>query len=187
MRYSIGTTCYGQPSNGASTLGRPDHVQNTHAEDPIPWNPSFRSSPCLSRRALGAGAVAALLASGTARAASLRVSIAEMPDPVVTESLVQAIRFAAAKDTGVSIEVTTTSFPRSIQNVIDGAADIHLPMIRVPHPETLAFDLSTAAMGIVPFVLYMNKNKPVDIALVRKGGKYEIESETASTGYWDFA
>jgi polar amino acid transport system substrate-binding protein len=74
---------------------------------------------------------------------------------------------------------------RSLAAVVDGNADLHLPLLRPPHPEAIPFDVTAARMWEVPFVIYTNKDKPLDAAALHEG-TYKLETEVAHVGYFDF-
>jgi polar amino acid transport system substrate-binding protein len=140
----------------------------------------------LSRRALVAGAAAGLLLPRAARAAApLRISVAEFPDGVYTPTLVELLRLSATRTGEASAEIVTAPFARSLAALMEGRADLHLPMLRPPHPENLPFSLATATLDEAPFVLYTNKDKPIDIASLHTPGKYRIETDIAHVDYFD--
>jgi polar amino acid transport system substrate-binding protein len=146
--------------------------------------PPFPTS--LTRRALCTGSVTAaattLLLPAVARAAPLRITVGEIGP--VTPALIESVQAAYAKLPGVTIEVTTAPFARSIASVLEGAADLHVPMLRPPHSaDALPFAITTANEYEVPFVLYTNKDTPLDLS---KLGSYEIETDVAHVGYFDF-
>lgn len=62
------------------------------------------------------------------------------------------------------ITIQVYPFKRSIRTVIDRKADFHLPLIKSPyqHHSTQDFDYSSSSIFSVNFVLYSNKNNPVD-------------------------
>jgi len=151
---------------------------------------SFHRPPAvslrLSRRALCAGAASALLIPLAARAdAPLRISVADFPDGVYTPTLVELLKLSATRTGEASVEITTAPFARSLAAVMEGRADLHLPMLRAPHPENLPFSLATGTLNDTPFVLYANKDKPIDLASLHEPGKYRIETDTAHVGYFD--
>jgi polar amino acid transport system substrate-binding protein len=144
-------------------------------------------SLALPRRALLAGAATALLIPAAARAAeTLRISVAGFPDQIYTPTMIEMIKYAATKTPGVSLEVSTAPFARSLDAVLEGAADMHLPLIRPLHPEGLPFAVTEASIAPAPFVLYSNKDKPIDMAALAEPGKYKIETDVAHVSYFDF-
>jgi polar amino acid transport system substrate-binding protein len=132
-------------------------------------------------------AASALLIPLAARAAeTLRVSVAEFPDHLYTPTLIEMLKYAATKTPGVGLEISTAPFARSLDAVIEGRADMHLPLIRPPHPEGLPFAVTEASIAPAPFVLYTNKDKPIDMAALKEPGKYKIETDVAHVSYFDF-
>lgn len=89
------------------------------------------------------------------------------------------------KSTGNTITISVHPFKRSLDNVISGQADFHLPFIKNPHKDEgdLPFDYSTSVIFDVNFVLYTNKNKPVDLS---KLSTYTISTDNAHTVLFDF-
>src|SRR3569623_984972 len=114
-------------------------------------------------------------------------SIAQMP--VVSESadkgvLIDLIR-AIEKEAGVTIKREVVPFARSMDYVINHRADFHFPLIVNPesNPAKLDFDFSTETVYTVNFVIYSNKNKPLDMA---KLGTYKLETDRAHIQYFPF-
>ncbi len=136
----------------------------------------------LGRRAVCAAALL-LFTPRAAFAETVRISVAEFPDPVSTPSLVEALKIAYAKVPGVTVEITTAPFPRSMSSVANGSADLHIPIIRPPHGEDPSWSPTTATMYRIPWVLYTNKDKPVDLHNL---GKLKIETDIMHVTYFDF-
>jgi polar amino acid transport system substrate-binding protein len=84
-------------------------------------------------------------------------------------------------------------FPRSIENVVSGKADFHLPMIRntLIDLNSLPYAYSTSKMGSVVFVIYSHKSNPITIeklnaAKSQKPFPYKIETSGGFENYFDF-
>ena len=84
-------------------------------------------------------------------------------------------------------------FPRSIDNVVTGKADFHLPMIRntLINESSLPYAYSTAKMGDVVFVIYSHKSNPISIEKIsaaksQKPFPYKLETSGGFENYFDF-
>jgi len=123
----------------------------------------------------------------TARAADMKASLAQMPvyaestDKGVLVDLVKAI----AKTSGKNIEIQVVPFNRSMHDVMDGKADFHMPLIKAENVDETKLDYahSTETIFHVNFVLYTNKNKPIDKSKLKD---YRIETDLAHVAYFDF-
>jgi polar amino acid transport system substrate-binding protein len=120
-------------------------------------------------------------------AGDLKISLAEMP--VYAEStdngVLVELSKALSKELGASLSLAVVPFARSIDNVVKGEADFHMPLIESPgySNEAPAFDLSTATIFHVNFTLYENKNKPLNMEALKS---YTIETDVAHTKYFPF-
>lgn len=132
-------------------------------------------------------ALSAAILTFPALAKDLKASFAQMPtyaesaDKGVLIDLVKAIE----KEAGVTIKRDVVPFARSMENVVSGKADFHLPLIMVPNADErkLNYDHSTETIFHVNFVLYSNKNKPVDPSRL---ASYKLETDRAHTQYFPF-
>jgi len=129
--------------------------------------------------------------SGNVHAQSFTASMASMPQSAeideagqIKGAYVDLIR-AIDRLTGSRTKIRVVPFKRSILNLIEGKADFHIPFIKPPNTDlkTLPYAFSTQTLFQVAFVLYTNKNKPVDINDL---GKYKIATDSAHTGFFDF-
>lgn len=116
---------------------------------------------------------------------AMKASLAEMP--VYAESkekgvLVDLLK-ALQKESKETIEYQVVPFSRSINAVEAGEVDFHMPLIEPLDTKGSNFSLSKETIFHVNFVLYMNKNKPLDINNL--AGKV-IETEAAHTPYFPF-
>ncbi len=122
-----------------------------------------------------------------AGAADYKVSLAKMP--VYAEStdkgvLVDLVK-TMAKTSGKDIEIMVVPFNRSIRNVVEGKADLHMPLIKndVIDQNKLEYTYAKPTLWHVNFVLYTNKNKPIDKDNLKD---YKIETDLAHVDYFDF-
>ena len=120
-------------------------------------------------------------------ASDLKGSIAELP--VLSESkdkgvLVDLVK-AMAQTSGEKIEIQVVPFNKSVHDLMDGKADFHLPLIKAENIDetTLDYDHSTETIFHVNFVLYTNKDKPIDKSKLKD---YKIETDLAHVKYFDF-
>ncbi|MDY6904509.1 MAG: transporter substrate-binding domain-containing protein [Thermodesulfobacteriota bacterium] len=129
----------------------------------------------------------ALFLSASANAQVFKANFAllsvasESPDKGVLIDLIKEI----AKETGNQVEIKVYPFKRSLQNAIEHKADFHIPFIKSPYkPEDqLPFDYSTASLFDVNFILYTNKNKPIDTSNL---AQYTITTDAAHVDLFDF-
>ncbi|MDY6906076.1 MAG: transporter substrate-binding domain-containing protein [Thermodesulfobacteriota bacterium] len=105
----------------------------------------------------------------------------ESPEKGVLIDLIKEI----AKETGNRVDIKVYPFKRSLQNVIENKADFHIPFIKSPYkPEAqLPFDYSTASLFDVNFVLYTNKDKPIN---TNNLAQYTITTDAAHVELFDF-
>ncbi len=132
-------------------------------------------------------AAAALLCTAPLTA-QYKASLAQMP--VYAESaekgiLVDLVK-AIAAESGKTIDYQVVPFARSMDNVIQGRVDFHMPLIQNPLiPEAeLNYDHSTATIFHVNFVLYYHKDKPLDRNNL---SNYVIETDAAHVRYFPFS
>lgn len=129
----------------------------------------------------------ALLFTTPVTAKELTASLAQMPvyaesvDKGVLVDLVKAI----AKESGVTIKHQVVPFARSMDDVINQKVNFHMPLIMPPNASELKldYDYSTETIFHVNFVLFSNKNKPLDPA---KLASYKLETDRAHTQYFPF-
>lgn len=83
-------------------------------------------------------------------------------------------------------------FKRSLNNVIHGKADFHIPLIKNPLiPESsLPFRYSSLPTGPVAFVIYSHKDNPITKQVIEKASKkdfpYKIDTLQGHTELFDF-
>jgi len=128
-----------------------------------------------------------LICLGTLTARELKVSLAQMP--VYAESLEKGVLVdfakALAAASGSSLNMVVVPFKRSMDNVITKQVDLHMPLIKNPLDDEakLPYSHSTATIFHVNFVIYSNKNKPLDMANLKQ---YKLETDAAHVPYFDF-
>ena len=133
---------------------------------------------------------------GVANARDLKVSMAFLPDILESPDKGMFVDLIKAIDDVYEegkIERSVYPFPRSIDNVISGKADFHIPMIRntLVSAEALPYAYSTEKMGDVCFVIYSHLNNPITIEGIQKAKKikpFPIKIETIGgfIDYFDF-
>ena len=118
-------------------------------------------------------------------------SLAVMPqsaeiadDGSLTGAYVELIR-ALDHLTNIRTEMNIVPFKRSVRNLILGEADYHIPLIRIPGVDMkqLPYAFSTDTLFQVPFVLYTNKNSPVDIENL---SEHSIITDSAHIDFFPF-
>lgn len=140
-------------------------------------------------------AVLIIFGTGLASAKSLKVSMAFLPDILETPDKGVFVDLIKAIDEvwEGNIERSVYPFPRSLDNVITGKADFHLPMIRnkVVPVESLPYSYTTEKMGYVVFVIYSHKDNPITYERIQQAKNsrpfpLKIESAGGFTDYFDF-
>ncbi len=114
-----------------------------------------------------------LLMASPAMSKDLTVSIAllpnisESPEKGVFIDLIKAMNEAYPEGT---FNIGIYPFNRSIDNVVAGKADFHIPMLRNPNipEEKLPFRYASVSMGKVCFVIYSHKDNPITKEMVEK-------------------
>jgi polar amino acid transport system substrate-binding protein len=128
-----------------------------------------------------------LSSSIAAEARDLRASLAHLPkliDSAESGTFVELIK--AIDDVYVDGTIARQMFPfaRSINSVLDGSADFHIPMLRNPEigDSTLPYRFVSEPMGEVRVVLYSHVDQPLTGAILREALKkprrfpYQIET-----------
>jgi polar amino acid transport system substrate-binding protein len=122
-----------------------------------------------------------------AGAADMKASLAKMPvyaettDKGVLVDLVKAM----SKTSGKDIQIQVVPFNKSMHDVVDGKADFHMPLIKPENVDESKLDYANSKETIfhVNFVLYTNKNKPIDKSKLKDS---RIETDLAHVDYFDF-
>ncbi len=121
------------------------------------------------------------------KAADMKASLANMPvyaestDKGVLVDLVKAI----ARTSGKDIAIQVVPFNKSMHDVMDGNADFHMPLIKPENVDETKLNYANSKETIfhVSFVLYTNKNKPIDKGKLKD---YRVETDLAHVKYFDF-
>jgi polar amino acid transport system substrate-binding protein len=148
----------------------------------LSWN-FKRGTACASfiRPAVAGLAASLIFCPQAVQGETYKVSVAELP---ITTIFLEDLKNIEAANPGLKFEVTISPFPRSIKAVAeDHTADIHYPIIRPIDDKALPFDVSTSATTQVPFTIYENKSKPLDVKNLKQ---YKIETDFAHTGVFPF-
>jgi polar amino acid transport system substrate-binding protein len=98
---------------------------------------------------------------GQAQARDLKISLPVIPPLVETKDkgiLVDLVKAMAEEYKGGKITWDVFPFPRSLDNVEKGRADLHMPYITPPNPQRIPFQYSSEVIFKVIFALYTNKN-----------------------------
>ncbi len=138
--------------------------------------------PAGTSAALAIGLAAAMtLCAPAVCAQTYKVSVGEIP---ATPILLEILKSIESANPGVKLEVTVRPFPRSLKAVLeDRAADFHYPFIRPANEASVLFDVSTEPAFRSPFMIYENKNKPLDMSNPQQ---YKIETDMGHTGVFAF-
>ncbi len=119
------------------------------------------------------------------KASDLKASIGQMP--IISEShdkgFLPDLVKAMAAISGQKIYFEVVPFARSMEAVREGKVDFHIPLIEPFDMSKAQFSLSKTVIFKVNFVLYYNKNHPLDLS--KLAGK-NIESDKAHTSYFPF-
>jgi polar amino acid transport system substrate-binding protein len=136
-----------------------------------------------------------LLFSVPAYARDLVISMAYLPGVLETPDKGPFVDLVRGLDDVYdgTIQRGVYPFPRSIENVISGKADFHLPMIRnkLVSASSLPYAYSTDKMGDVCFVIYSNKGNPLTAEKIEQAKSmtpfpFKIETSGGFSDYFDF-
>jgi polar amino acid transport system substrate-binding protein len=131
-----------------------------------------------------------ILAAAPLAAETYKVAVPQLA-PASTEAYSSLIK-AILEATGNTAEVQVLPFARCLFEVEGKTSDIVSSIVAIPDQKKwagLKFDYSTAESIRIVFVLYTNKNKPIDVAELKKGnpGGYKLETDAAHTEHFNFA
>jgi polar amino acid transport system substrate-binding protein len=110
-------------------------------------------------------------------AQTYKVALMDLPTAAFYEKITVEVTKAA------NLAITISKYPvaRALGMVEDGSVDICIPQL-VSHNQArlkaIKFDYSSDVIYKSAFVLYTNKNKPVDIAALKAGNKEGLKIET---------
>jgi polar amino acid transport system substrate-binding protein len=114
-------------------------------------------------------------------------TLAQMPVYAVSKTEGVLVDFIKALEsvTGSTIDYDVTVFARSMNNVITGKKDFHIPLIKndlIPE-DKLPYSFSTETIFHVNFVLYTLKGSPVNLDNL---SQYKVETDRAHVDYFPF-
>lgn len=115
---------------------------------------------------------------GAAQARDLKISLPYIPPLVESKEkgfLIDLCNAMAAEYKDGKITWDVVPFPRSLDNVEKGRADLHIPYITPKNPQRLHFQYGSDVIFKVIFALYTNKNNS-DIS-PKNITKYKIETD----------
>jgi polar amino acid transport system substrate-binding protein len=120
-------------------------------------------------------------------AQDFKASLAKMPGYAESTEkgiLVDLVK-ALATESGKNIDLIVEPFARSLNNVVSGKADFHMPLIAIPGVDmsTLDYDYSTETIFHVNFVLYTKKGSNISIDKLPNS---KVETDIAHTPYFNF-
>jgi polar amino acid transport system substrate-binding protein len=122
---------------------------------------------------------------------TFKASLAAMPQSAeinengeLSGAYVELVR-ALDRLTNTKTDIDVVPFKRSVINLINGRADYHIPLIQTPgaNLEKLPYAFSTETLFQVSFVLYTNKDRPLD---VNNLDQYSILTDSAHTDFFPF-
>jgi len=110
--------------------------------------------------------------------------------PQATETYKQLI-VAIIEATGNAAKVQVLPFARCIYLMETGQADVESTIVQLPDQKkwaALKYDYSTVTAVKVAFVLYTNKNKPIDVSDLKQGNPkgYKIETDSGHVNLFGF-
>ena len=121
-----------------------------------------------------------------AGAETYKVAIMQLSNTEMYEELFAALGEA----TNNVFEIKVVPFARATNMIENKLVDIQVPRIKGKNEQynnSLKFDFANAKTGnTVAYVLYTNKNKPIDISDLRKGNTKSYKIETTGANMKDF-
>jgi polar amino acid transport system substrate-binding protein len=121
---------------------------------------------------------------------ALLPNISESPEKGVFIDLIKAMNEQYPEG---KFNIEVFPFGRSIDNVVAGKADFHIPMLRNPivPEEKLPFRYASVPMGKVCFVIYSNKDNPITKEMIEKAMTqnpfpYKISMMRGLEGFFGF-
>jgi ABC-type amino acid transport substrate-binding protein len=141
----------------------------------------------ISRFIAGALSILFLSISVSAFSDSYTVLIGDIPG---IDSLVLLTK-TLGEDMKASFDIKKVPIQRMVNMIIANQADFGAPMLKLKDPnaiQNLPFMYSTGAIQQMCFILYTNKNKPVDLANLKSGNSkgYKIESDISNAQMFNF-
>jgi len=130
---------------------------------------SFKRVPMTIKTTLFLIIIICSYLSPISQAKELRMSLAILPihsyldsEGKPTGTLIDLVKAMDEVYTSGTFQTKQYPFPRSLDNVITGRADIHIPLIKAPNfsEKGLGYTFASQTMGVVTFVLYSRADKP---------------------------
>lgn len=134
------------------------------------------------------------LSPAFAESKDLKVSLAYLPGILESPEKGVFIEMIKAIDEVYEGNIDMAVYPvaRSMENVVNGKADFHMPMIRntLPSASSLPYTFTSEKMGDVYFVIYSHKENPITYDMLqqaknKKPFPYKIETQGMGS-YFDF-
>ena len=130
-----------------------------------------------------------LLIPSPGRSEDLKASLPLLPPLVINENtgiLVDLVKAIDEAYTQGAISIKVFPFARSIENVVEGNADFHMPFLVNPSipVDKLNFMYSSDIIFKVIFVLYVNRNN--NRITAENAGDFNIETDRAHVDFFDF-
>lgn len=131
----------------------------------------------------------ALLSSARLEAQTYKVVVPQL-SPATTD-IYKSLATALMEAVGAQCSIEVLPFARGMKAIEDKQADLLLTHIANPNAAkaaALSYDDSTVDLFPIAFVMYTNKNKPVDVAELKSGNPkgYLVETDSAHTEYFPF-
>lgn len=134
--------------------------------------------------------------SGPALSKDLQGSLAYLPDILESPEkgvFVDLVKAIDQEYDGGAIVIQVYPFNRSVDNVVKGKADFHMPMLKNPLiPEKdLPFRYVSVPIGKVVIVLYSRKDNIITAEMIEKAKgldkfPYKIETDAGVTNFFEF-
>lgn len=120
-------------------------------------------------------------------AQTYKIIVGDIPG---TENIVKMMQIMS-EEMKVKLNFETVPMARMVYMLENKQADFGMPMLMLKNKEIidkLPFDYSKAVFQKMPFVLYTNKSKPIDIVSIKKGNSknYKIESDISNMNLFNF-
>lgn len=131
--------------------------------------------------------LAAALLAASVSAQTYKAIVGDIPG---TETLEEVIR-TIADEAGATVIIEKVPMQRMIATLAAKGADMGVPMLAVKDKDQqarLPVDYSTEPLQKMCFVIYMNKDKPIDVEQLKKGNPkgYKIESDISNAALFSF-
>lgn len=121
---------------------------------------------------------------------TFKVSMAQMKESVTYNEVTKSFQGPYVdmlklieKNSALRFEISVYPFSRSLKNIIDESADIHIPLIKNPTSTNKKYQLSSFTLFTVPFVLYTLRSKNISADNV---AGLKIRTDSAHTSFFPF-